>query len=40
MKVSLSWIKDFITPKSTVQEIAEKMTDLGLECTFEIIIII
>ncbi len=35
MKISLSWIKEFITPKSTVQELADGMTDLGLECTYE-----
>ncbi len=35
MKISLSWIKDYITPNSSVQELADGMTDLGLECTYK-----
>ena len=35
MKISLSWLNDFIKTKSSAQVLSERMTDLGLECTFE-----
>jgi phenylalanyl-tRNA synthetase beta chain len=35
MKISLSWLNDYIKTNSTVQVLAERMTDLGLECTHE-----
>ena len=34
MKISLSWLNDFIKTKSSAQVLSERMTDLGLECTF------
>ncbi|MBC8311398.1 MAG: phenylalanine--tRNA ligase subunit beta [Candidatus Marinimicrobia bacterium] len=35
MKISLSWLNDYIKTNSSVQTLAERMTDLGLECTYE-----
>ena len=35
MKISLSWLNDYININSSVQVLAEAMTDLGLECTYE-----
>ena len=35
MKVSLSWLQDYLSINLPVPKLAEKMTDLGLECTFE-----
>tara|TARA_B110000438_G_scaffold63889_1_gene64433 strand:+ start:1394 stop:3775 length:2382 start_codon:yes stop_codon:yes gene_type:complete len=35
MKISLSWLNDYIKTKLSVKVLAERMTDLGLECTYE-----
>ena len=35
MKLSLSWLNDYIRTNSSTQVLAERMTDLGLECTYE-----
>lgn len=35
MKISLSWLNDYLKTKSPVNVLAERMTDLGLECTYE-----
>ncbi len=35
MKISLSWLNDYIKTESSAQDLSERMTDLGLECTFE-----
>jgi hypothetical protein len=35
MKISLSWINNYLKTKSSVHVLAERMTDLGLECTYE-----
>jgi len=35
MKISLSWLNDYIITKSSVEKLAVQMTDLGIECTYE-----
>ena len=35
MKISLSWLNDYLKTKLPVSVLAERMTDLGLECTYE-----
>ena len=35
MKISLSWLNDYLKTKSSVPVLAERMTDLGLEFTYE-----
>ena len=35
MKVSLNWLKKYTKTKLSVDEIAEGLTDLGLECTYQ-----
>lgn len=34
MKVSLKWLNELIPIKSSVEDLVEKLTDLGLECSF------
>ena len=35
MKVSLNWLQKYVKSSLSVDEIAEGLTDLGLECTYE-----
>ena len=35
MKVSLNWLRQYVKTSLSPDEIAEGLTDLGLECTYE-----